>query len=562
MQRGISRRPRLEFDELDSWEDITDILLPTGGGTIEFYPPEFEEPSFFEFLWEEVIQLGLFRGEISPEITITDCEICIGVAIDISLYETAQGKGARVCYRFEDCKPEEAENIEDPPKPLLPKPDNLLPTRSPPSFGKAGHLIWCTSSESTERVINQYGQIEFRTTNVNCGEWIGDAKGQQESFTFVPANSKFQTYISEIRGTRIYSRSQYWVFVGQRRLSHSELVATWERAQKDDEGFIGPANIRNGALVFWLSTEYYDEDGIKYFNWNTLGLNFTPLNPYLPPPQESPEDFTMKCCKNQRDQEALLRKIAKAVGTEDFPVNAPRYLTDTSGGVSIKSIPRFQRYIVEQLDALIGQFPLEVEIQDVDPTQQGNQTERVKLPNLAETLGEIYGLLTKTAVDGDVSINFLSRLAFELMAVKSATLITQSYARGNAAYLGYQGNLEEFRIRSLFNIDANSIDKLDDFLKEDTETVRSWVNEDENTVQAYLERLMFAASIIKETHVSTDANSARGTSNRMIDLLGRAAIEGLGSKAWEEFMRYLNTEGFVGRTPGSPQVSAKEIDLE
>ena len=152
----------------------------------------------------------------------------------------------------------------------------------------------------------------------------------------------------------------------------------------------------------------------------------------------------------------------------------------------------------------------------------------------------------------------MTRLAFELESVKAATLLTQSYARGNAAYLGYQGNFEEFEIQNFFNIDSDNIENFTDILREEKARISTWINEDKNTVQAYLERLMFAASIIKQVYVKNDDFS---TPNKIIDLVGSAVGNGVGSKEWKDFLSYLNTEGFVGRTSSSPQPSAKNIDL-
>lgn len=257
-----------------------------------------------------------------------------------------------------------------------------------------------------------------------------------------------------------------------------------------------------------------------------------------PPPPPPPRCCPMSCCcksnQNNDEIEALLRLIARRLGTDDYPVKVPQTLLSDRGSASVnlESLTQFQAWFVRQMDALIGEFPVKVEIADEDPTASGNQAKTVNLPNLAESIAEIYGLTAKTAIDSDVHTSFLIRLATEAMAIKTATLITQDYASANASFLGYKGNQVKRNVRFAFN--PNQPSSLSGILTEAGSEYVGWQNQDRESAFDYFQKLMFAAGIIKSVFFRK-----RNDVERMLGEL-KEFFDQSDEGNWDEFVRQMN----------------------
>jgi hypothetical protein len=139
----------------------------------------------------------------------------------------------------------------------------------------------------------------------------------------------------------------------------------------------------------------------------------------------------------------IVNLIAKRIGTSSYPIEVPEsLLTGTDDGKVFKaeSNAEYLFWLTKQLDALVGEFPIDIEVKDADPIKGGDQPLKIRIPNIAEAIAEIYGLTFKSSVNQEVELNMLLRLALETTHAKNAAIIAQDYARGNAKFLGYQGN--------------------------------------------------------------------------------------------------------------------------
>lgn len=224
-------------------------------------------------------------------------------------------------------------------------------------------------------------------------------------------------------------------------------------------------------------------------------------------------------------------------GFYQYPATLPKTLLAYSDGetLAIHNTVDFVGWIVQQMDALIGKFPIEITIQDSDPTQEGNQEKKVELPNLSEAIAELYGLAITGSTNSDVAINMLMRLAAEVIGTKNAALVTQDYVKANASYLGYNGNPKKREVD--YSFDPEELDTLDKFLKESKGYIVGWEEDDKNSVAEYMKKLMFSAGIIKSVFFRNQSG---------LDRLKRE-IEGLAEKdtekdkqAWDKFRQELN----------------------
>lgn len=195
---------------------------------------------------------------------------------------------------------------------------------------------------------------------------------------------------------------------------------------------------------------------------------------------------------------AYVASVYYRTGLHGFPTNVPKTLlgyTDADQPETIKDLSAYLDWFVKQFDAIAGQFPIKIRIEDVDPLTPGNQIKEVELPNISEALAELYGLNIGTSVNSDVTVNFLMRLASEVIATKNAALITQDYSKANAAFLGYKGNAARREIN--YSFDPAKLGSLDEFLKESKGYIVGWQEEDKESVVGFLQRIVFSSGIIK-----------------------------------------------------------------
>lgn len=253
----------------------------------------------------------------------------------------------------------------------------------------------------------------------------------------------------------------------------------------------------------------------------------------VPPPPFYPDLGDDMGC-NCDEQEELLRAIYTRLGCEQFPIKVPSQLAGRTGNTT--ELPDFANVFawwVYQMDSLIGEWPVEVEIEDDDPLQEGDQRKRISLPNIAETMAELFGLAYKNDTRGDIDTEILLRMVAELISTKNAALITQDYAKANASFLGYKGNPKKRKIDYAF--DPSRLDSLSALMKESEQYITGWADDDDENVVAYLQRIMFAAGIIKAAFMR-DANQGRN----WIDSIKNLAEDALNQDSeWNDFVQRL-----------------------
>lgn len=281
--------------------------------------------------------------------------------------------------------------------------------------------------------------------------------------------------------------------------------------------------------------------------------------PYRPNPD--PPDDPMVC--NCAEIEEMLRILMLRLGTTSYPVTTPTWLMGSDqSSASHESLTQLTAWFIKQLDGLAGQFPIEVEIEDIDPTQSGNQTERVKLENIAETLAELYGLGVKSSVNGDIAINFLMRLAAEVIATKNASVVTQDYARANAAFLGYRANPKERTIDYAF--DPEQLDNLEGILSTSRKKIIGWQLDDPETVVEFLQKIVFSSGLIKAVFMRR-RDDVEDIVNQIRNLTDPDSDEAEAqNENWNDFIQELNNalSRFNSNSPIRPNIEdiSSQID--
>lgn len=206
-------------------------------------------------------------------------------------------------------------------------------------------------------------------------------------------------------------------------------------------------NIGNNLIIRgeqWVSM-FFDPNGLSGINECLPKLN------KLPPPPLKP---TMRCCP---DNSAILRQILKivkenkeAIGVEDLPANLPASFLKLdgkeSGQVDKPNLIQILGWYFERFDEVLGQFEIEVEIEDADATQEGNQERIVKLPNVAESLAEITMMLLSLMYNSDLTVNLATSGMIEAGQTKIEAYKVHEMVETIVDYLGYQVDYENEKV--------------------------------------------------------------------------------------------------------------------
>lgn len=252
---------------------------------------------------------------------------------------------------------------------------------------------------------------------------------------------------------------------------------------------------------------------------------------------------------NSLNDRALLEAIANAIGVKEFPGEVPKTLLnsgdnpETSGTTTIPNLTQFVLWIVKQMDALIGEFPIKIKIKDADLVDEGNQELNIEVRNVAEALGDAYGHGASSLIVQNAHTNILLRLAAELVSIKTATLINQDLAIANQDFMGFRTKRKKRDAESAFDIakaNPNNIKSLSQILKSGKYKYQGFEFDDSAILLEYLPKFMFAASIIKSVHLRTDEADIDSLQDLAADTLDDA------DNGWNNFVDEVNNpESFL-----------------
>lgn len=214
-----------------------------------------------------------------------------------------------------------------------------------------------------------------------------------------------------------------------------------------------------------------------------------------PPPPPKKECCKMACCPNNSNLEQLLRLVLKKIGSSNLPANVPVSLAKPNSGTkSIGSLAEYIAYSVKQMDALVGKYPLEIKIEDADLTQEGNQSKIINLPNMAEAIAEILGLLLIIRSESDATLIATVNGMIEAGSAKQAATLAVDYAKANAEYLGYKGKQVEHKLPFTFKPGEQRLDKM---LKSGEVSVKGFENDDQEDLNDHLAPLLEMAAMYR-----------------------------------------------------------------
>ncbi len=258
--------------------------------------------------------------------------------------------------------------------------------------------------------------------------------------------------------------------------------------------------------------------------------------PDPPPPDDGPDDGSEE---------------------ESWPVELPALLTQDDGAVeSIANLPQAIVWLAKNLDALSGQYPIKLEIEDTDPITRGNQSETIDLPNQAEAMAELFGLAYEANTNSELAVNMLFRLIPEVIAAKNSSLTAQDYSQAISNWLGFRVKNVEREIDSNFNpLSPNS---LTDFLSASKYKIQGVEDDDPHTLVEWIQQIKYATAIVKASVFRGAGQESNLTEEIQSVTDNQSADSG---EAWEKFVDALNrAESNLTDRSVAPRPRATSVD--
>lgn len=540
---------------------VKDWLVPVGDTGIYISPNEPVDPRDCDQWPDSPFCGGSGVNPLRPfmqsaEITRNECETCITIT-STGFYIT--GPQYTVCYRSKN----EACQVELPQQSPPVEPNELGIGQIRTRHRCGGSLfVWTLNGAD----IDAYNQYEIGTYHEQQADAIHDV-----ATGFRGANGWAVDYrvgdVHRATGMRLLraqdgGSNSYYI------LAQTEYRTNPRTGEK-----ISPWTEEDYPLMrihYWVFYTYAgDPDNVQTFYpvsfHQMVSAPFPPcpegpsrptppaqfLPPFLPPGEDPP----MEC--NCEELQEMMEIIYRRVGCDQFPVSLPDSLIETpsNGQTEKEDIPSILGWLIEQIDAVTGQFPIELEVEDTDPTQPGNQPQKVSLPNIAETLAELYSIGLKGAIGSDLHTDILLRMVAEVLSIKNSSLITQDYVRANASFLGYRGNPKKRTIN--YSFDPSNIGDLTKLLKGSTKEIVGFADNDPETAVGFLQRIVFVSGLLKHVFFRN-----KDTMPDLIDQIEQYTGDGSEDDSqWEAYLRALNDPNSL-QNLYRPTPKAVDIDTE
>jgi hypothetical protein len=236
-------------------------------------------------------------------------------------------------------------------------------------------------------------------------------------------------------------------------------------------------------------------------------------NPYDNNPPPDPPDKgckCMACCNDPNNNSdsllkqilALLQKLNGVVGVTEWPASVPANILVrqglSNGNIQLNTITDFMEWWVKQFDAVIGRFGIDIQVDDIDPTKPGNQTLKMNLPNLSESVAEMVGLLLHISMTVDSLQNINIRNLAESGSTKQQAFVNYIYLKAMSDYMGFPRNDKSFPLSLSFKPNETHLDQL----LQDTQIKVKGIeyNTSKPRLKDNLQDLLHAAAIIKALH--------------------------------------------------------------
>lgn len=271
-----------------------------------------------------------------------------------------------------------------------------------------------------------------------------------------------------------------------------------------------------------------------------------------------------------------LGKIQDTLGIDEFPVTLPRSLLNrfpnengevpdpTENAVTVRNYWELIDWLITALDEVFGVWPQEIQIEDTDPLTTGNQTVKIPLFNIAETLSGIAAAAIHNQSQVETLKNITVRTLIEAGLARKEAIEGKAFAEANATYLNYKGKETSIKVPYTFKIpdpdDTEEMtERLDRLLQESEQQIKIFEYSDESDLQGQLVDLKQAAAIIRARYYyrlngeGTTKEQVMGLMRRLASLVDAEPNQQPSEDTGDSFDRFLNRveQGFAGEAGNS-----------
>ena len=238
-----------------------------------------------------------------------------------------------------------------------------------------------------------------------------------------------------------------------------------------------------------------------------------------PPPRKRNMD---ECC---RESTKLLREIHKRLGISKFPGKLPETIIQETpkegeapaepSQVPIEDFVDLLNWQFERDDERWGQWKVEIDIKDSDITKEGDHSKQIKLPNLAESIGEFQGQLLS------IMTNVEALVAIQVKTLAESGMARQEAIKGYLAakaiikYMAFKSTEIDVTVPLTFTAGAETISEL---LKESEGHIKGTDYEEKETLRDIYADLLQAAAIIRAVHWQR-INTKLDTKSQLLNIL-------------------------------------------
>jgi hypothetical protein len=245
-------------------------------------------------------------------------------------------------------------------------------------------------------------------------------------------------------------------------------------------------------------------------------------------------------------------------GFHRLPATTLKSLVNTEDGnqeITIYDTFSWQEYLIKQVDALIGEFPIKIKHQGVD-SNGDPQEQDIELNNISVAIAEILALNLGIAHDADTNVNIGMKTLIEARNAANAAIVAVDYAQANAQYLGYKGNQTEKEVNCTFTPNARN---LRDTLTPSNQKIIGWENEDQETLIELIKKTLIGTEIIKAAlfHPYQPGGDVTG------DGIKKATDDNKtkNDTDWEQFKQRINNPSGRYQVP-KPQANLRDLTID
>jgi hypothetical protein len=398
--------------------------------------------------------------------------------------------------------------------PTFPPPPGPFPPPPLPPLSPTGNDTYCTIfiSLSTKRRDAGYDGSQANYASIVSGSVRRDEEGSLE----VTASGSY-TSSSSTGETQNYSYPPITFIPGWRQMDSGVGLA-------DNIGGIVGVSGPQSVVHKYINGSYFYYDSLR-MPWGTIERAGTysviysncplsstidpstnsPSKPSSPFPNPPPRIRNMdECC---RESTRLLREIHKRLGISKFPGKLPETIIQETpkegeqpaepSQVPIEDFVDLLNWQFERDDERWGQWQVEIDIKDSDITKEGDQKKPIKLPNLAESVGEFQGQLLS------IMSNVEALVAIQVKTLAESGMARQEAIKGYLAakaiikYMAFKSTEIDVTVPLTFTAGAETISEL---LKESVGHIKGTDYEEKETLRDIYADLLQAAAIIRAVH--------------------------------------------------------------